>query len=135
VIADLACGFAFAANDRRTPSRKRDRRTKDQPMRFTHPCRQPWSRRDMLLRSANGFGAIALAGLLADEGRANQPAPPPHPLTPRPGHHAARASRIIFLYMDGGPSQVDTFDPKPLLSREHGQPIRMRTPPDAVHPA
>ncbi|HKA06762.1 MAG TPA: DUF1501 domain-containing protein, partial [Gemmataceae bacterium] len=45
---------------------------------------------------------------------------------PRPTHHRARATRVIFLYMDGGPSQIDTFDPKPRLAREHGQRPRFR---------
>jgi hypothetical protein len=58
-----------------------------------------------------------------------QPTPAAHPLAPRPGHHPARATSVIFLYMDGGPSQVDTFDPKPRLAREHGQPIQMSAPP------
>ena len=44
-------------------------------------------------------------------------------------HHPARARNVIFLYMDGGPSQVDTFDPKPRLDKEHGQPIKMKVEP------
>jgi hypothetical protein len=56
------------------------------------------------------------------------------PLAPRPGHHAAKAKSIIFLYMDGGPSQVDTFDPKPRLTREHGEPIKMHHPPTQFIP-
>src|SRR5438105_14847560 len=70
------------------------------------------TRRDMLLRCANGFGAVALAALLAEESDA-EPARAPH-FTPR-------ARNVIFLYMDGGPSQVDTFDHKPLLEKYHGQ--------------
>jgi hypothetical protein len=62
----------------------------------------------MLGRCANGFGAVAFAGLLADEARAGL-------------HHPAKAKAVIFLYMDGGPSQVDTFDPKPLLTKYHGR--------------
>jgi hypothetical protein len=77
--------------------------------RFHEP---PLTRRDMLLRCANGFGAVALAALLAEEGRANGVKPP---------HHRARARSVIFLYMDGGPSQVDTFDHKPLLEKYHGR--------------
>src|ERR687891_1260369 len=85
--------------------------------------RQPLTRRQMLQRSSKGFGAVALAALMNDSVRASGP------LAPRAGHHAARAESVIFLYMDGGPSQVDTFDPKPRLDREHGQPIRMTVPP------
>lgn len=85
-----------------------------------------WTRRQFLGRSVHGFGKIALAGLLADEAFAARS------LRERaeeaPFHHAPRAKRVIFLYMDGGPSQIDTFDPKPRLEREHGQPIGMKIP-------
>jgi hypothetical protein len=68
----------------------------------------------MLQRCASGFGAVALAALWADE--AGAAAPPP------PGLHVpARARNVIFLYMDGGPSQIDTFDYKPLLEKYHGR--------------
>jgi hypothetical protein len=75
---------------------------------------RPLTRRDMLLRCANGFGAVALAGLLADEASANSG-------VLSPSHFRARARSVIFLYMDGGPSQVDTFDYKPMLAKYHGQ--------------
>jgi hypothetical protein len=95
----------------------------------------PLSRREMLLRASNGFGAVALAAMLADEahGDTGQPSKA-HPLAPRTGHHAAKARSVIFLYMDGGPSQVDTFDPKPRLAREDGQPIKMKHPPTQFIP-
>jgi hypothetical protein len=98
--------------------------------------RNPLSRRQMLFRCANGFGAVALTSLLTEPayGSLLQPVPAAHPLAPRPGHHPARAKRVIFLYMDGGPSQVDTFDPKPRLSRENGQPIKMKAPPTQFIP-
>ena len=86
----------------------------------------------MLIRCANGFGALALAGLLGDPafGRVLGNAPEETgPLAPRPPHFPARARSVIFLYMDGGPSQVDTFDPKPRLDREHGKPIGVKTHP------
>ncbi len=93
----------------------------------------PQTRREMLARSANGFGAVALAALSAGwQGRTAAAAPRPADstsLAPRPPHFAPRARSVIFLFMDGGPSQVDTFDPKPRLDREHGQPIQMQTPP------
>src|SRR6266849_5388680 len=93
----------------------------------------PLNRRQMLLQCANGFGAVALAGLLAESalGVAGT-APSSHsidPLAPRPPHFRAKAKNVIFLFMDGGPSQVDTFDPKPRLDREHGQPIKVKTHP------
>ena len=52
-----------------------------------------------------------------------------NPLAARPPQFPARATSVIFLFMDGGPSQVDTFDPKPRLDREHGQPIKVKTHP------
>src|SRR5690606_10545834 len=51
------------------------------------------------------------------------------PFAPRPSHFPARARNVIFLYMDGGPSQVDTFDPKPRLDRDHGKPFPMKIEP------
>src|SRR5437016_11172698 len=83
------------------------------------------SRRDMLCKCANGFGALAFASLLHEQARSA----PDNPLAPRPPHFSAKARSVIFLYMDGGPSQLDTFDPKPRLAREHGRPIRMRVEP------
>jgi hypothetical protein len=67
----------------------------------------------MLQRCANGFGVVALAALLAEEGQAGERKPVQH--------HPAKARNVIFLYMDGGPSQVDTFDPKPQLARYDGR--------------
>ncbi len=78
------------------------------------------TRREMLLRCSNGFGAFALAALMGE---------PAFGSATRPPHHRAKARSVIFLYMDGGPSQVDTFDPKPRLDREHGEPIKVKTHP------
>jgi hypothetical protein len=78
----------------------------------------PMTRREMLLRCASGFGGIALAALLGDEALGATVAGPG---SPRPPHHRPSAKNIIFLYMDGGPSQVDTFDYKPMLERFNGQ--------------
>ncbi len=86
-----------------------------------HHCRRfhrPLTRREMLLRCANGFGAVALAAMLA-EPSGGEPADSPDPRPVR--HHPPRARNVIFLYMDGGPSQIDTFDHKPLLARYHGR--------------
>jgi hypothetical protein len=85
--------------------------------RFIDP---PLTRRDMLSRCAGGFGLVALAALAAEGAAASAP----EPLAPRPPHFARRARRVIFLYMDGGPSQVDTFDHKPLLEKYHGRDPR-----------
>src|SRR5262245_27463653 len=76
------------------------------------------SRRQMLRRVGAGFGSLALTALLADEAAAS----PGNPLAPRQPHFPARAKRVIFLFMPGGPSQVDTFDPKPRLNQENGKP-------------
>jgi hypothetical protein len=72
------------------------------------------TRRELLL-SAAGFPGFALAGLAATE-------------TSKGLHHPAKAKSVIFLYMDGGPSQMDTFDPKPRLRAEHGKPLPMKVP-------
>jgi hypothetical protein len=92
----------------------------------------PLTRREMLRQCANGFGAVALAGLLAEPAfgrtKADQSSNT-DPLAPRPPHFRPKAKNVIFLFMDGGPSQVDTFDPKPRLAKEHGQPIKMKVPP------
>jgi hypothetical protein len=78
------------------------------------------SRRELLRRAGAGFGSLALAALLADETRAVPTAA--DPLAARPPHFPARARRVIFLFMPGGPSQVDTFDPKSRLTRDNGKP-------------
>jgi hypothetical protein len=75
------------------------------------------SRRDLLRQSACGFGALALGALA-----------PGHDLRPRQPHFAPRARRVVFLFMHGGPSQVDTFDYKPLLQRDHGKPLPFAKP-------
>jgi hypothetical protein len=86
----------------------------------------------MLQQCANGFGAVALTSLLADEAfpvgndASRQKL---DPFAPRPPHFQAKAKHVIFLYMDGGPSQVDTFDPKPRLTQENGKPFG-----DAIEP-
>ncbi|HEV3082128.1 MAG TPA: DUF1501 domain-containing protein [Gemmataceae bacterium] len=86
----------------------------------------PVSRRQMLRTFANGFGMVALAGLLADEASA-EPASS-NPLIVRPPQYPAKAKRIIFLFMSGGPSHVDLFDPKPLLDRDSGKPLPFEMP-------
>ncbi|SVB11506.1 uncharacterized protein METZ01_LOCUS164360 [marine metagenome] len=84
--------------------------------------KQSLTRREMLARCANGFGGVALASLLANETVAK----PTNPLAPKPSHFPAKAKSIIFLYMDGGPSHVDTFDPKPRLTKENGKPFGLK---------
>ena len=83
---------------------------------------QPASRREFLRRAGGGFGLLALTSLLERDGliAANAPA---NPLAARAPHFAPRARNVIFLFMSGGPSHVDLFDPKPDLIRLAGQPI------------
>ena len=85
------------------------------------------TRRELLRTSALGFGWLALADLLAGA----EPAPAPRlagPLAPKPPHFAAKAKRVIFLFMHGGPSQVDTFDFKPKLAADDGKPLPFPKP-------
>ena len=97
----------------------------DQTPNPLHGC----SRRDLLTRGASGFGWIALASLLGKY------APTAGAATATGGggilggpHHTPRAKRMIFLFMHGGPSQIDTFDYKPLLARDHGKPLPFDKP-------
>jgi hypothetical protein len=80
------------------------------------------SRRDFLHRAGGGLGGLALSWLLARDGYAAEPSAA-NALAARPPHFPARADAVIFLFMVGGPSQVDLFDPKPELTRRHGQPL------------
>jgi len=89
--------------------------------------RRPVSRRELLRGSAAGFGSLALAALLAEDSE-GAGASPSNPLAPKPPHFPARAKRVIFMFMHGGPSQVDTFDYKPLLIRDHGKPLPFAKP-------
>ncbi len=77
----------------------------------------PGSRREFLRRAACGFGSVALEGLLAAEN-----------LQVRTPHHKARAKRVIFLFMQGGPSQIDLFEYKPELEKRNGQPLTFKLP-------
>jgi len=80
------------------------------------------SRRELLHACGMGLGALAFGALAADRTRADEK-PNVNPLAPRPPHFAPRAKRVIHLFMNGGPSQVDTFDPKPMLDRYDGKPL------------
>jgi hypothetical protein len=80
------------------------------------------TRREMLTRAAGGFGAMALGAMGAHGGLSGVLAQ----LSAAGLHHRPRAKNVIFLYMDGGPSQVDTFDPKPRLTRDHGKAFPMK---------
>ena len=105
------------------------KRTK-QPTNCLH-CQQPgMSRRAMLQQSALGFGNLALASLVADQSLAadktiNRRLNPLAPLQP---HFTPRAKRVIFLFMKGGPSHVDTFEYKPKLQRDDGKELPFKKP-------
>jgi hypothetical protein len=84
------------------------------------------SRRDMLRRCGMGFGGLGLGALLGDAGLLSSTAQASdslNPLTPKQPHFKPRAKRVIHLFMNGGPSHVDTFDPKPLLAKFHGKEL------------
>src|SRR5262245_1071003 len=88
------------------------------------PCGR--SRREFLWQAGGGFAGTALAYLLAQDGffaRAAEAPAPTSPLAPKPAHFPSRAKACICLFMYGGPSQVDLWDPKPELTRRNGQPI------------
>ena len=76
------------------------------------------TRREFFRDAFCGFGGLALASLLHQESIA---AAVPNPLAPKPPHHAPKARSVIFLFMAGGPSHLETFDPKPLLNQLHGE--------------
>jgi len=87
----------------------------------------PNSRREFLTRSGAGFGAVALAGMLAGQQRVvaadAKPASGSIHASPVGPHFTPKAKRVIFLFMEGGPSHIDTFDPKPLLNELAGQKL------------
>jgi len=92
---------------------------------FSVPGSGLLSRREVLCRIGGGFGSLGLASVLAQAGEG--PAVPVpgtvNPLAPRAPHFAPRAKRVIFLFMNGGPSHVDTFDPKVALTELNGKPV------------
>ncbi len=102
-----------------------------------------WTRRQLLARAGGGFGAVSLAALLSEEGllsrsladerdwkqRALQPMAPVAP------HFPPRAKRVIWLFINGGPSHVDTWDYKPALNQWDGKSIREFDPTSRTRPA
>jgi hypothetical protein len=90
------------------------------PHHFGSPPPCLGSRRDFLCRAGMGFGTLALAGLLDRQGLLADEPRQLHPLVPRPSHFPARAKAVIWLFINGGPSHVDTWDYKPELERRDG---------------
>ena len=74
------------------------------------------TRRQILDMMGAGFGIVGFRGLAGAASAVD-------PLTPKPVHFPAKAKRVINLFLNGGPSQVDTFDPKPMLDKYHGKPL------------
>ncbi len=95
----------------------------------SRPTDRNLSRREMLSRCGMGMGTLALTNLMAEAGLASPTSPiiagPINPLTPKMPPFAAKAKRVIHLFMNGGPSHVDTFDPKPSLTKYAGKPLPM----------
>src|SRR5262245_57153336 len=103
---------------------------------MNHNLPQGTTRREALCQMGTGLGMLGLFGLLGDAGdlgmvaqggdvgggRGGSP-PPRNPLAPRAPHFAAKARHVIHIYLNGGPSQVDTFDPKPLLKKYEGKTL------------
>ena len=89
-----------------------------------------WNRRSLMTAGATGIGSIALLDLLArcDAGQPSAAAAPNRPLAAKEPHFTPRAKRIIFLFMHGGPSHVDTFDHKPELTKQDGKPLPFDKP-------
>ena len=99
-----------------------------------YPCQRqqslPTSRREMLTRCGSGFGAVALTALQSDSAfSAGTPKTPERGFAGHGPHHEVRAKNVIFLYMDGGISQVDSFDPKPQLAKDQGKKAPFKTDP------
>ena len=84
---------------------------------------KPASRRAILRDGALGFGSLALAGMMGNNRAA---AAAQNPLAPIAPHFAPRAKNVIFLFMHGGPSSIDTFDHKPYLFKHHGDPLPIK---------
>ena len=89
------------------------------------PKNSELSRRAMLRAAGCGFGYMGLQSLLAEAALAESPV---DPLVPKPPMFPARAKRVIFLFMHGGPSSIDTFDPKPYLDANDGKPLPIKQP-------
>jgi hypothetical protein len=93
---------------------------------MTHSMpRFAFSRRQMLQKCSTGFGAVALSGLLAETAQ-TAPIDLPAGAALKRAHHAPKAKHVIFCFMSGGVSHIDSFDPKPRLTRDHGKPMPVK---------
>ncbi len=89
---------------------------------------KPVSRRAWLRAAGLGFGSLSLSALFADEAQLYAATQTGNPLALRPPHFEPKAKRVIFLFMHGGPSSIDTFDPKERLNSDHGKPLPFKRP-------
>src|SRR5215471_11909104 len=112
-------------------------------MPMSHRCsRNFWDRREFLFRSGGGISGLALAWMLEQQGLLSAAVPPDdpcavaavgtNPYAPKPPHFKPRATAVISLFMGGGWSQVDTFDPKPALAKYAGEPIDGKVQGDVI---
>jgi hypothetical protein len=108
---------------------------------MSHRCRRHfWDRREFLFQSGGGISGLALAYLLGRDnllafpqvGTCSAPADGVNPYAPKPPHYKARATAVISLFMGGGWSQMDTFDPKPALTKYAGEPIDGKVRGDVI---
>jgi hypothetical protein len=95
-----------------------------EPHLIAAPHRVYPTRREFLKQTGSGFGLLALAGLLEQQGLRARASEPLNPLAPRPPHFPAKARSVIWLFMNGGPSQVDTWDYKPELEKHDNQELK-----------
>ncbi len=95
---------------------------RDWTSQFCGRDEQIGSRREFLAKSGLGFGALAAAAMLSQDSAFAAPASS-NPLAPHKPHFPAKATSVIFLFMHGGPSHIDTFDPKPILNELDGKPV------------
>src|SRR5260221_5760844 len=89
------------------------------------PSQSKMSRRQMLHAASTGFGAVVLAGLLSEKTQARSNDLPAGAALRQP-HHAPKAKHVIFCFMSGGVSHIDSFDPKPRLQQDHGKPMPVK---------
>src|SRR5438105_13013559 len=94
----------------------------EMPRQFIPHHEIPATRRDFLARAGAGFGAVALSYLLGEKPLMADEAPF-NPSAPKKPHYAGKAKSVIFLFMEGGPSAMDLFDPKPKLNELAGKPL------------
>src|SRR5262245_37201537 len=101
----------------------------ENPFKILGASEIPTTRRGLLRAAGCGFGYLAITAMMAEDARAAaSDTQSGNPMASRPPHFPASVKRVIFLFMHGGPSSVDTFDPKPRLERDNGKPCPIKLP-------